>query len=352
MATTTPDFLARCLERPAYGFEREGAFYRPSKREIFHEFFSRLNLAASRKNWLPLWSWAIVGLLGVALALFLVRHFTWPLAGLGLAYALVVLGTHGTIYLHRYSTHRAFRFRNRFWLFVVRNLTVKVVSEELYVVSHHVHHRYSEKPGDPYNVNGGWLYCFLADVNHQVVAQDLSPVDYARVSRLVERTGVHANDYAGYRRWGTISSPVPTLLGFAGNWAFWYAALWLAGGHALALAIFGMSGVWAVGVRTFNFDGHGRGRDRRRAGIDFGRTDLSVNQVWPGYVASEWHNNHHLYPSGARSGFLPYQVDLAWQFVRFCAWAGVVSSYRDFREEFLRDHYQPYLRSRELAAEA
>ncbi len=215
-------------------------------------------------------------MLGVALALFLARYFSWPIAALALVYALVVLGTHGTIYLHRHSAHRAFVFRNRFWLFVARNLTIKCVSEELYVVSHHVHHRYSEKAGDPYNVNGGWLYCLLADVNHQVVARGLGAADYKRAAHLVERTGVHANDYGGYQRWGTISSPLPTLLQFAGNWAFWCAALWLIGGHALALAFFGMSAVWAVGVRTFNFDGHGRRRDRRRAGIDFGRTDLSV----------------------------------------------------------------------------
>jgi len=69
-----------------------------------------------------------------------------------------------------------------------------------------------------------------------------------------------------------------------------------------------------------------------------------VNQVWPGYVAGEWHNNHHLYPSGARSGFLPYQMDLAWQFIRALSWIGVVSSYRDYKADFLRDHYQPFVR--------
>ncbi len=72
---------------------------------------------------------------------------------------------------------------------------------------------------------------------------------------------------------------------------------------------------------------------------------LSVNQLWPGYVGGEWHNNHHLYPHGARSGFLPYQLDLAWEFIRGMSRLGVVSSYRDPRADFLRDHYEPYVRA-------
>ena len=345
MAGKNAEFLGRCLEAPSYGFERDGAFYAPRRDEILREFLHRLNLAGTRKAWLAVLSWTIVALLGVALVLFLTRAWSWPLAALGLVYAMVGLGTHGTVYLHRYATHRAFRFRNRFWMFVVRNLTVKIVPEETYVVSHHVHHRRVEKAGDPYNVNGGWLYCFLADVNHQGIARDLDAKDYERVSRLLAHTGVHANTYAQYRRWGSVARPLPTLLQFAANWAFWYGAFYLVGGSALALAIFGMSGVWAVGVRTFNFDGHGRGKDLRRDGIDFNRADRSVNQLWPGYVAGEWHNNHHLYPSGARSGFLPYQLDLAWQLIRALHVLGAVSSVRDFREDFLRDHYAPYLRA-------
>jgi len=231
-------------------------------------------------------------------------------------------------------------------MFVVRNLTIKIAPEETYVVSHHVHHRFAEQPGDPYNAHGGWLYCFLADVNHQLVARDLDPADYGRVARLLAHTGVHANSYEQYRRWGTVSRPLRTVLQFAANWAFWYGVLYLAGGHCLALAIFGMSAIWAVGVRTFNFEGHGKGSDRRREGIDFNRKDLSINHWWPGYVAGEWHNNHHLYPTGARSGFLPYQVDLAWEFIRALNRLGIVSSYRDPRPDFLRDHYAPYLRAR------
>jgi len=66
---------------------------------------------------------------------------------------------------------------------------------------------------------------------------------------------------------------------------------------------------------------------------------MSINQVWPGIVAGEWHNNHHAYPNSARSGFKPWQVDSAWYYIKFMSMIGAVSSYRDSKEQFYSDHY-------------
>jgi stearoyl-CoA desaturase (delta-9 desaturase) len=220
---------------------------------------------------------------------------------------------------------------------------IKIVPEEVYAISHHVHHYRSEKPGDPYNVNGGWLYCFLADANHQAIARNLSEKDYRRVCGMIEHTGIRLNSYSQYLKWGSIAHPFTTLIHYILNWGFWYGTFFLIGGHALAVALFGMSGVWAIGIRTYNFEGHGKGKDQRQDGIDFNRDDLSVNQLWPGFVAGEWHNNHHLYPNGARSGFLPYQLDLAWLFIQFYSKIGGIKCYRDYKADFMRDHYLPYL---------
>ena len=70
---------------------------------------------------------------------------------------------------------------------------------------------------------------------------------------------------------------------------------------------------------------------------------MSINQVWPGYVAGEWHNNHHLFPRSARSGFLPYQLDLAYLYVRLLYLLGAVTSYRDSRRQFYEQYHTPYL---------
>lgn len=338
--------LTRMIEAPSYGFSRNGAFYVPTQKEILREFFRRLNLWKTRKNWLPLLGWTAATLLAVPFFIFVFKYFSWPLVAIGAVYSMVGLGTHGTVYLHRYCTHRAFQFSHPLWRFIVRNLVIKVIPEEIYVISHHVHHQFPERAGDPYNVHGGWLYCFLADVNHQLIARDLTEAEYGRLVKLMSHTGVKTNSYRQYRTWGTLCHPARTVAHYFLNWAFWYGVFWALGGHALATALFGASAWWAFGVRMYNYDGHGRGKDVRQAGIDFNTQDLSVNQLWPGFVAGEWHNNHHLYPNGARSGFLPYQLDLAWIFIRFYQSIGGISSLKDYKADFLHTYYRPYLAAR------
>ena len=336
-------FLRRVLEPPSYGFFREGTLQVPTGTELWREFFGRMNVVRSRKQWLPLWSWISSLALLPFLVVFVVRYFQLGLLALGLVYSMVVLGTHGTIVSPSLLHASGLRVHEPCWQFVCRNLVVKIVSEELYVVSHHVHHRFADEAGDPYNANAGWLYCFLADVNHQPIAKDLTSGEYRRAARLLGLTGMRVNSYEEYQKWGSLSDPARTLAHHVLNWAFWYAVYFALGGHALATAIFGASFFWAFGIRAFNFDGHGGGRDSRQTGHDFHRGDLSINQWWPGYVAGEWHNNHHLYPTSARSGFLPHQIDLAWCAIRACAWMGGVARCRDSRADFDRDHYRPYV---------
>ena len=328
--------LHRILEPPSYGYTKNGQFYRPTQKELLQEFLNRLNLFKSRKNWLQVLTWVQGTLvLFVFFVIFIKNNCCVSLTIIGLIYSLVFLSTHQTIYYHRYGTHRAYQFRNSFWRFIVRNLVIKLIPEETYIIAHHVHHYLSDKPGDPYNVHGGWLYCFLADANHQMMARDLSEQDYGQLKKLIQHTGVRLNSYAQYKKWGTICHPVYTTLHFILNWTFWYGAFFLIGGFALANAIFGMSLIWIFGIRSFNYSGHGRGKNKQRERVDFNKKDLSINQFFPGYVAGEWHNNHHLYPHSARSGFLWYQLDLAWLFIRFYYFIGGISSYKDNKIDFV-----------------
>jgi stearoyl-CoA desaturase (delta-9 desaturase) len=348
--SSSPSYLDRVLDPPSYGFERDGKLYVPSHREILLEFFRRLNIFNSKKNWLPLFSWITSLSFAIPLSFFLIYHFSFPLLLLGLTYSMVALGSHGTFWLHRYGTHRSYQFKNPLVRNICRNLVIKIIPEETYIVSHHVHHSISELPGDPYNTHAGFLYCFLADVNHQSVNKNLSRQDYARLCRFVEHTGVRVNTYEQYKKWGSICHPFFTVLHFALNWIFWYGLFYLIGGNALALAMFGLSGVWAIGVRTYNYDGHGQGKDKRRTGVDFNTKDYSINQVWPGYVAGEWHNNHHLYPNSARNDFQPYQLDLPWLFISSLHRLGLITSCKDNKADFIKNYYEPYLMRKRIDA--
>ena len=335
-------FLEKVLEPPSYGYTRDGKLYVPTVAELFRETFSRVNIFKTKKNWLPLLCWMVTVVQTVPLLIFVFFFFSWPLFVAGFIYSMVILGTHGTIWYHRYSTHRAYQFKNRFWRFITQNLVIKVIPEEIYVVSHHVHHAVSDEPGDPYNVHGGWWYCFLADAVHQPINRDLREPEYRRVAELLKHTGIYLNTYEQYKKWGSVSNPYHTLATLALNWTFWFGVFYLMGGYALVMAMFGSAGVWVIGVRTFNFDGHGGGKDKRKDGVDFDRKDLSINQLWPGLVTGEWHNNHHLYPNGARAGFQRYQLDYAWYYIKVLHSVGGVVSYRDFKDEFMTKYFLPY----------
>ncbi|MEO7960782.1 MAG: acyl-CoA desaturase, partial [Ginsengibacter sp.] len=90
--------------------------------------------------------------------------------------------------------------KNSIWRIIVQNLVIKSFPEELYVLSHHVHHAKSDRPGDPYNAGAGLMYCFLADVNHQLTAKNLTREKYYRARRLLSHTGVLTNTYGQYKK--------------------------------------------------------------------------------------------------------------------------------------------------------
>ena len=337
-------FLQTVLEPPAYGWRDEnGELVKPTHKQIITEFFSRLNVFKNKKNWLPFTSWMLIAGLSPFFTLYFIKYLSVTSVLIGFVYGMIIMGSHGTIWHHRYCTHGAYKFRNGFWRFFTQNLTLRIIPEEIYAISHHVHHALSDTPGDPYNAQAGFLYCFLADVNHQPIAKNMTEKDYARCINLMKHTGIRPNTYVRYQKWGSIACPLRTVAAIVLNWAFWFTVWYLIGGPALVCTLFASAGVWAVGVRTFNYEGHGKGKDKRKEGTDYNRDDMSINQFWPGFVAGEWHNNHHLYPKSARSGFKPYQVDFAWYYIKFMSMIGAISSYKDSKKQFYKDYYRPEL---------
>jgi stearoyl-CoA desaturase (delta-9 desaturase) len=262
---------------------------------------------------------------------------------------MVLMGSHGTFWYHRYCTHAAFTFKNSFWRFIGQQLVVKVVPEEIYVLSHHIHHEKSDMPGDPYNAFGGFFYCFFADTNHQLLNRNLSEEDYHQASKLMRHTGCPINSYEAYKKYASVVPPSYILLNWVLNWSFWAAVFYFVGqftgfgGVNMLIACFSGTFVWAVGIRTFNFEGHGKGKGEKAWGSDdYNRKDYSINQIWPGYVAGEWHNNHHLYPTSSRSGFLKYQIDIPYYLVRFFHLIGGVIEYKDYKKQFIENYYLPF----------
>jgi stearoyl-CoA desaturase (delta-9 desaturase) len=333
-------FIDTILQEPRYGWANsEGTLIKPTGKQLFSEAFRRINIFSSKKNWISLISWVMTAAMIPLFILFLTSYFSWWFVPVIAFYSMIVMGTHGTVWFHRFCTHRAYLFSHPVWRFVTQNLVIKTFPEEVYVISHHVHHAKSDTPGDPYNPQGGLMYCMLSDVNHQGINKEMNEADYRRTARMLQHTGVRVNTYQQYKNWGSVTHPLYAVALWILNWSFWFTVLYLLGGMQLVTAIFSAAMLWFVLVRAFNYTGHGKGDARHVEGIDFDRSNLSINQTRPGLFAGEWHNNHHLYPGSARAGFLPYQIDLAWICIFCMHRVGMVASYHDSKKEFLKRFY-------------
>ncbi len=332
-------FIEKVLQAPAYGWKDiEGNAVKPTSKQIFSEFFTRINIFKTRKNWISGIGWFWVLCILPLFVIFVTQFLSWWIIPIVLVYGMLIMSTHGTIWYHRYSTHKAYKFSHPIWRFITQNLVVKMIPEEMYTVSHMVHHAKSDEAHDPYNSRLGFMYCFFADTNHQGISKNLSEADYLKAAGMIDHTGVKINSYKQYLKWGSIANPYYTILLWLANWSFWYTTFYFLGGHALATGLFSAAMLWVIGVRAFNFTGHGHGEVRHVDGIDYDRSNLSINEWRPGYMSGEWHNNHHLFPGSARAGFLPYQLDLAWVYIFVLFKLGMVSSYRDSKKQFYKQY--------------
>ncbi len=329
----------KILQEPSYKWQnQDGTLSIPTKGQLWKEVFSHFNIFKSKKNWISLASLVMILSFLPFLYFFIFKYFTLPLFAVMIVYSMIVMGTHGTVWYHRYCTHKAFKFRNGFFRFLTQNLVIRTLPEEIYCISHHVHHLKSDMPGDPYNSLAGFWYVFLAEFNHQTINKDLSEQDYNKVRKLMAHTGVWTNNFKQYQRWGSLAHPLYVIGMWLLNWSIWITALYFIGGFGLVTALFSSSLLWFILVRIFNFTGHGKGEVKHVDGLDFDRTNLAINQTRPGLFTGEWHNNHHLYPASARAGFLPGQLDPAWMYIYMLYKLGAVTSYHDYKKVFMEKY--------------
>jgi hypothetical protein len=70
-------FIHEVLQEPSYGWKNaDGELSKPTPKQIFSEFFSRLNIFKDKKNWLSFMSWGMVFCLAPFLFLFIFKYFS------------------------------------------------------------------------------------------------------------------------------------------------------------------------------------------------------------------------------------------------------------------------------------
>src|SRR3954464_14744472 len=119
-------FIDNVLQVPSYGWtDQEGNLIKPTLKQLYAEAFSRVNIFKTKKNWIPFITWFEALCLVPFLYFFLVYYISLPLLAIFLLYSMVIMSTHGTIWLHRYCTHRAYTFSHSVWRFITQNLVLR-----------------------------------------------------------------------------------------------------------------------------------------------------------------------------------------------------------------------------------
>ena len=226
-------------------------------------------------------------------------------------YAATGLGI--TVGFHRLLTHRAFKtkrwLRATFAALGSAAIEGPVIS---WVADHRKHHVYADQEGDPhsphvdhgvgwrgalrglFHAHVGWLF-----VHNQRAAKERFARDLVEdpLIRFVDRSFV---------LWVALGLLAPFGLGYAL-------------GGSLGAALTGL--LWGGAVRmlvlhhvTYSINSLCHFFGRRRFDTD----DHSRNLLWlaPLSFGESWHNNHHAFPTSARHGLRPWEIDLSAALIR------------------------------------
>jgi stearoyl-CoA desaturase (delta-9 desaturase) len=242
---------------------------------------------------------ALVHLGAVVLPFFV--PFSWGLVGLALALYLVrIFGITGGY--HRYFSHRTYR-TTRWFQFVLAVLGAASLQKgPLWWSAHHRrHHRHSDQEGDLHSPRlQGFFWAHVG----WILAADHEATDIERVPDLAKYPELHwLDDYHA----------VPAIA--------MAVALYLLGGlPALVWGFFVSTVICWHCTFMINSLTHMFGR-RRYTTRDDSRNSVVLAILTLG---EGWHNNHHYWQSSTRQGFFWWEFDPTYYVLRLLALAGIV----------------------------
>lgn len=225
----------------------------------------------------------------------------WQLVGVTLLMTHVTIIS-VTLYLHRYSAHRALELNGalkhffRFWLW----LTTAQNTREWTAV-HRKHHAKCETPDDPHSPVYKGLGTVLRKGAELYREEARNPETLRIYGKNCPQDWVERNLYSRFKFGGIVLMAIIDLLlfGTAGITVWAVQMMWIP--------------FWAAGV--VNGLGHAVGYR------NFECRDAATNLVPWGIVigGEELHNNHHTYPNSAKLSVKRWEFDMGWAWIRlFC----------------------------------
>lgn len=256
--------------------------------------------------------------------------------------SVILLGQiYHTLWYHRYCSHVAFSFSHLIYARLLLWTNPILFREECYAIPHRVHHQRTDTVEDPYGPHLGYVGSYLAIESSQKFNLDLSEKEYRQLVRSLDHIGFIANDHNQFQKTGSIENVPSYLLRITFAQLLWASIAFLLGGMTFVFAWYASIFIITFLIRDFNWRGHGGQTSRpKKPGWEFDDKSCALNQRFYGYVASEWHDNHHRFPFSANNGFLPGQMDLVFLLIKLLKRLVVVESYIDARPLFQKDYLE------------
>lgn len=248
------------------------------------------------------------------------------------ALVLIFATVHNTIWYHRYCSDISYQFTRLVYARIIlwTNPLAFIFREEIYAIPHKIHHQKTEKPGDPYGPHLGYFASFFAPELTQRINSKLSEPDFEALKKSIKHIGLCTGSYGHFTKTGSIESVTVYAARSIVSQSLWIAIALASGGMSYVTAYYSAIFIITMLIRDFNWRGHGgSSAGQKRRDWEFHTKSYALNQYFYGWVASEWHDNHHHYFTSARNGYLRGQIDIAFHTIKFLHKLGIVKSYID-----------------------
>jgi fatty-acid desaturase len=240
--------------------------------------------------------------LGAVAALF---HFRWSaLVVFPVAWVLTQNVGIGMCY-HRLLTHRGYSTPKWIEYCMATCGTLALQGGPIYWVGiHRMHHRYTDKQGDPHSPRDGKWWSHMGWILNGTLRNETKELKQYTPDLARESYYIWLNKY----HWIPLTVVGLALFAFGGwSWLLWGAVL---------PATIGFHVTWMVNSVT-----HLWGSRR------FTTSDDSRNNFWVALLTGGegWHNNHHAHPVSARHGLAWYEIDVNYYGIRLLQMLGLAS---------------------------
>lgn len=256
-------------------------------------------------NWISLTAFAVFHI-GAVTALF---FFSWPAFFTALILYWISLSLGIGMGYHRLLTHRSYRPAK--WIEYVLAVCGTLALEGgpiSWVATHRIHHRFSDKTGDPHTPRDGkWWSHIIWMLVGEATNADTTMCSHYAPDLCRDRFMVWLSKY-NYVPLAVLSILLLTFGGLP-------FLLW----GVFFRVTMGLHATWMVNSLTHFWGG------RRFATSDGSRNNIFVALLTFG---EGWHNNHHAHPTSARHGLAWYEIDMTWMTIWLLKIVGLARSVR------------------------